>query len=55
MSAWTAFHALELGFRTILIEDACRGISVEGIKDTFKKIREENGLVVKSSEVGGKL
>ena len=53
--AWTAYHALELGFRTVLIEDACRGISDEGIKETFKKIKEENGLVVKSSEVKKKL
>ena len=51
LSAWTAFHAIELGFRTILIKDACRGISPEGIEDTFRKIKEANGLVVKSSEV----
>eukprot|EP00090_Calanus_glacialis_P025861 TRINITY_DN40595_c0_g1_i2.p1 TRINITY_DN40595_c0_g1~~TRINITY_DN40595_c0_g1_i2.p1 ORF type:complete len:145 (+),score=20.06 TRINITY_DN40595_c0_g1_i2:1-435(+) len=49
--AWTAFHALELGFRTVLIEDACRGISPQGVVDTFNKITESNGLVVKSGEV----
>ena len=51
-SAWTAFHALELGFRTVLIEDACQGISPQGVVDTFNKITESNGLVVKSGEVG---
>merc|ERR1719219_1110018 len=49
--ASTAFHALELGFRTILIDDCSRGIDGADIDRTFEKIREQNGLVVQSSEV----
>ena len=49
--AWTAFDALDLGYRTILVEDACQEISAEDVKVTFAKIKEESGLVVNSSEV----
>jgi hypothetical protein len=47
----TAFHALELGFRTCLIEVASRGINNENINKAFNKIREEHGCVIKSKEV----
>ena len=49
--ASTVFHSLELGFRTILIDDCSRGIDGADIDRTFEKIREQNGLVVQSSEV----
>ena len=49
--ASTAFHALELGFRTILIEDASRGIQEENITATFARVKAEHGCVVNSSEV----
>ena len=49
--ASTAFHALELGFRTILIEDCSRGIREENIAATFSRVRAEYGCVVHSSEV----
>ena len=51
LTASTAFHALELGFRTCLVEDASRGINDESIGDTFNRILEENGCVVNSKEV----
>jgi hypothetical protein len=51
-SASTAFHALELGFRTVLIEDCSRGIREENISATFARVRAEYGCVVHSSEVG---
>lgn len=44
-------HAQELGFRTILIDDCSRGIQMDAIKNTMKKIEENHGLVVKASEV----
>lgn len=49
--ASTAFHALELGFRTVVVEDACRGIRTENINATFAKVRAEYGCVVQSQEV----
>ena len=50
-SASTAYHSLELGFRTILIDDCSRGIKEECILQTFEKVKQSNGCVVHSSEV----
>ena len=50
-AASTAMHSLELGFRTILVDDCSRGIDGDDIKKTFEKVRESNGLVVQSNEV----
>ena len=49
--ASTAFHAQELGFRTILVDDCSRGIDTTNISNCFDKIRSEFGCVVQSSEV----
>ena len=49
--ASTAFHAQELGFRTILVDDCSRGINSADIEKTKEKIRENNGCVIHSSEV----
>ena len=51
VSASTAFHALELGFRTVLIEDCSRGIDKKNIAETYEKIESWHGLVVQSGEV----
>ena len=51
LEASTAFHALELGFRTSLVEDASRGIDKENISQTFDRIVEESGCVVNSKAV----
>lgn len=48
--AWTTFHAQELGFRTVLIDDCSRGIDSDAIKKTFEKVKGNNGLVIQSSE-----
>ena len=64
-AASTAFHAQELGYRTILVEDASRGIKVDppgpghcstgvqepDIQAAFTKLREAHGCVVQSKEV----
>ena len=50
-AASTAMHSLELGFRTILVDDCSRGIDGDDIKKTFERVREGNGLVVQSNEV----
>ena len=47
----TAKHSLEHGYRTILVEDGCRGISVEDILSTRDKLVEEHAVVVNSSQV----
>ncbi|CAG0885221.1 unnamed protein product [Cyprideis torosa] len=47
----TAKHAVEHMYRTVLVDDACRGILDEDIKGTQKYIRDRNGLVVHSSKV----
>ena len=53
ISASTAYHAIELGFRTVLIEDCSRGIRDDNINATFEKVRASHGCVVHSSEVRG--
>ena len=50
--ASTAFHANELGFRTVLIDDCSRGIKEENISSSYNKLRTEFACVVQSSEVG---
>ena len=50
-AASTAFHAQELGFRTILVDDCSRGINMKDIEATKEKIKENNGCVIHSSEV----
>lgn len=47
----TTMHSLEHGFRTLLIEDACRGVSVDSIERTKRNILDKHGVVVKSSQV----
>ncbi len=47
----TAMHSFELGFRTIMVEDACRGIDGPAIKKTKEAVRESHGVVCDSSEV----
>ena len=49
--ASTAFHAQDLGFRTILIDDCSRGINNDNISNCFEKIKNSFGCVVQSSEV----
>ena len=42
----------ELGYRTILVEDASRGIDQGRVAATVQEVRENHGLVVSSKEVG---
>lgn len=51
VSGATAFHAVELGYRTVLVDDACRGITLEDIHATKQKLNENNGIVVHSDQV----
>eukprot|EP00744_Colponema_vietnamica_P027045 GILI01040373.1.p1 GENE.GILI01040373.1~~GILI01040373.1.p1 ORF type:complete len:206 (-),score=47.84 GILI01040373.1:100-717(-) len=47
----TAVDALQLGFKVVLIEDASRGISEEGIAKMKTKIAELGGLFMSSSAI----
>ncbi|XP_064112257.1 uncharacterized protein LOC135219421 [Macrobrachium nipponense] len=49
--AYTAKHALEEGYRTMLIDDACRGVCDDDIKATMEHTVASNGLVVQSTQV----
>ena len=42
---------MELGFRTMVIEDCSRGIDENSIKAAYEKVRKGWGLIVHSSEV----
>ncbi|XP_060554363.1 nicotinamidase-like [Ruditapes philippinarum] len=48
---FTAFHSLEHGFRTVLIDDACRGVDNDAIEETKRKLMESGGIIVHSSKV----
>lgn len=47
----TAQHSLEYGFRTVLVEDACRGVSLEGMGSTRQCLTDQHALVVTSAKV----
>ena len=47
----TARHSLEHGYRTVLVDDACRGVSMEQILNTRDDLAEQNAVVVHSSQV----
>ena len=47
----TLAHAQEFGYRTILIEDASRGINDERVQQILSELRQNNGIHVNSSEV----
>lgn len=47
----TAIDAIELGYRTILVDDACRGITIDDIVQTKNKVEEGHGAVIQCTEV----
>lgn len=48
---YTALDALDCGYRTILLDDCCRGIDLKGIEDFKQLIISKNGIVATSKEV----
>lgn len=48
---YTTLDALDLGFRTYLIDDASKGVKLEDIDQTKKKIIEKGARVINSSQV----
>ena len=49
--AYTALDALELGFRTFLIEDATRPINPDGFEKMKKAITKKGGKVIQSGAI----
>ncbi|XP_064608566.1 uncharacterized protein LOC135472813 [Liolophura sinensis] len=49
---FTARHAIDHGFRTVLVEDACRGVDLENIEKTRFELRKKGAVVVQSDQVG---
>lgn len=50
-SGATAVDALSVGYRTILIDDCCRGTDFHDIEHTKEKVISNHGVVVHSNEV----
>lgn len=48
---FTALHASELGYGTVLIEDASSGVAAEGIESTKHELRAQRAVVAASSAV----
>lgn len=49
--ASTTKHAIEEGYRTLLVDDACRGVCEDDIEYTKEHITANHGLIVHSSQV----
>ncbi|CAF4566272.1 unnamed protein product [Rotaria sp. Silwood1] len=47
----TALHSVENGFRTFIIEDACRGVDVTNINLRLDELIKRNCVIVQSNEV----
>ena len=47
----TAVHALEHGYKTFIVEDACRGVDEKTIKERLRDFKQKKGYIIKSNEV----
>ncbi|XP_025422322.1 uncharacterized protein LOC112692036 [Sipha flava] len=47
----TAADALSIGYRTILIDDCCRGVNLNDIEKTKNSVIKNHGVIVQSNEV----
>lgn len=50
-SGATAVDALSIGYRTILLDDCCRGVDLEDIEKTKKTVISNHGVIVNSNLV----
>jgi len=48
---YSALDAHGEGFRTFVVEDACRGVAPESIAQMVKKLNESNVKIIQSSEI----
>lgn len=51
ISGATAADALSIGYRTILIDDCCRGVDLNDIEKTKNNVIKNHGVIVQSNEV----
>ena len=42
---WTALDAIQLGFKTLVIEDACKGINLNGSLEQAWQAMQQQGVV----------
>jgi len=50
--AWTALDAVQLGFKTLVIEDACKGINLNGSLEQAWQAMQQQGVVrIQSTEL----
>lgn len=47
----TAIDAISAGYRTILIDDCCRGVDLKDIEHTKETVISNNGIIAHSKEV----
>lgn len=47
----TAADALSIGYRTILVDDCCRGVDLNDIEKTKNNVIKNHGVIVQSNEV----
>lgn len=47
----TATDSLSAGYRTILIDDCCRGVDLQDIETTKETVLNNHGVIVSSREV----
>lgn len=48
---YSALHSLEEGFRTVVIDDCSRGITLDGMEKMKEDLTANGGLLVQSSEI----
>jgi nicotinamidase-related amidase len=51
VSGATAIDAISAGYRTILIDDCCRGVDLKDIEGTKDTVTNSNGVIVTTKEV----
>lgn len=51
ITAATTRHAVEFGYRTVLVDDACRGVSEENIEKCKRELSDLGALIMHSNDV----
>lgn len=54
-SGATALDSLSAGYRTVLIDDCCRGVDLQDIETTKEGMLSNHGVIVQSKEVNNNI